>query len=223
MPPPTEPQAAAALLTLDGLVAGWSQPVVGPVSLRVTAGDTVGLWGANGSGKSTLLAAIAGEARCFGGDLQLAPCIELAVQPQAPVRFTPLPVTGGELLTIAGADRGTQADPGALPETLVRLLPQRLDRLSGGQHQLLCVWAALAGPGRLVLLDEPTNNLDPTHIALLAEMLAARATDRAVLIVSHERSFLDANCTRVLELARSPGHNGALPTFAAADGTDRAR
>lgn len=104
----------------------------------------------------------------------------------------------------------------------MRLLPQRLDRLSGGQHQLLCVWAALAGPGRLVLLDEPTNNLDPTHMALLAQMLAARAADRAVLLVSHERAFLDAHCTRVLELSTSSDHDGALATLAAADGPDRA-
>jgi zinc transport system ATP-binding protein len=210
------------LLSLNGLVAGWSQPVVGPVSLRVSAGDIVGFWGANGSGKSTLLAAVAGQARCFGGSIDLAPGIELAVQPQAPVRFAPLPVTGRELLAIAGADPSAHADAGALPETLVRLLPQRLDRLSGGQHQLLCVWAALAGPGRLVLLDEPTNNLDPTHMALLAQMLAARAADRAVLLVSHERAFLDAHCTRVLELSTSSDHDGALATLAAADGPDRA-
>lgn len=210
------------LLSLNGLVAGWSRPVVGPVSLRLAAGDIVGLWGANGSGKSTLLAAVAGQARCFGGGMDLAPGIALAVQAQAPVRFTPLPVTGRELLAVAGADPGAYADAGALPETLARLLPQRLDRLSGGQHQLLCVWAALAGPGRLVLLDEPTNNLDPTHMALLAQMLAARAADRAVLLVSHERAFLDAHCTRVLELASSPGPAGALATLTATDGPDHA-
>lgn len=46
-----------------------------------------------------------------------------------------------------------------------------LTGLSGGQYQLLCVWAALTGGANLVLLDEPTNNLDPNHESVLAEML----------------------------------------------------
>jgi zinc transport system ATP-binding protein len=156
----------------------------------------VGIWGANGSGKSTLLAAIAGQAHRFGGRLRLTPGVGIAVQPQAPVRLDPLPVAGRELLAVAGAD----PQAAGLPPTLAALLPQRLDRISGGQHQLLCVWAVLAGSAGLVLLDEPTNNLDPTHTALLGHMLAARRADRAVLLVSHERPFLDANCTRVLIL-----------------------
>jgi zinc transport system ATP-binding protein len=184
------------LLALDELVAGWSRPVVGPLSLTLATGEVAGLWGANGSGKSTLLAAIAGQANCFAGCIRRAPGLTLAVQPQAPVRFAPLPVTGRELLRVAGA----QTDVTALPPTLERVLDLRLDRISGGQYQLLCAWAALTGPARLVLLDEPTNNLDPVHTGLLAAMLAARRADRAVLLVSHERAFLDAHCTRVLEI-----------------------
>jgi ATPase subunit of ABC transporter with duplicated ATPase domains len=183
-----------ALLEVEALIAGWSRPVVGPVSLRLDAGDVVGLWGANGSGKSTLLAAIAGQARCFAGQIHRSPGLRLAMQPQAPVRLSPLPVTGRELLRAAGAETD------GLPPTLARAARQRLDRISGGQHQLLSVWAALAGPAALVLLDEPTNNLDPRHTELLADMLAARRADRAVLLVSHERPFLNAQCTRVLEL-----------------------
>jgi ATPase subunit of ABC transporter with duplicated ATPase domains len=182
------------LLALDGLVAGWSQPVVGPVSLSLGAGDIVGLWGANGCGKSTLLAAVARQAKVFAGSVLRAPGLTLAMQTQAAVRLAPLPVTGRELLRVAGADAA------GLPPTLAAAAAQRLDRISGGQHQLLSVWAALAGAARLVLLDEPTNNLDPLHTALLGDLLAARRQDRAVLLVSHERAFLDAHCTRVLEI-----------------------
>ncbi|ESQ12034.1 MAG: ATP-binding cassette domain-containing protein [Thiohalocapsa sp. PB-PSB1] len=210
------PEARTLLLQVDGLIAGWNKPVVGPVSFALSAGEVVGLWGANGSGKSTLLAALAGGAHCFAGSLCYAPGLRLAVQPQAPVRFTPLPVTGREFLSIAGAN--PDANAGSMPQSLVRLLPQRLDLLSGGQHQLLGVWAALAGPGQLVLLDEPTNNLDPIHAELLAQMLMDRATNRAVLMVSHEQAFLDANCSRVLQLASGPDRNGALATFQVTDG-----
>jgi zinc transport system ATP-binding protein len=211
-----------ALLEVDGLVAGWAQPVVGPLSFALTEGEVVGLWGANGSGKSTLLAAIAGSARRFAGRVHRVPGLALAVQPQMPVRFAPLPVTGRELLAVAGADASNAANAGTVPQSLARLLPQRLDLLSGGQHQLLCVWAALAGSGRLVLLDEPTNNLDPTHTALLAELLAARAADRAVLLVSHERAFLDAHCTRVLELVSNQERDGTPTALAATHGSEHA-
>lgn len=130
-----------ALLELEGLTAGWTRPVVGPVSLALHRREIVGLWGANGSGKSTLLAAIAGQAACFAGRVRRAPALRVAWQPQAPPRFTPLPVTGRELLALAGVRRAEAT----LPPTLVPTLGRRLDRISGGQYQLLSVWAALAG------------------------------------------------------------------------------
>ena len=172
--------------------------MVGPVSMTLNAGEVLGLWGANGSGKSTLLAAIAERSRRFAGTLWRSPGLRIAVQAQAPERFAPLPVTGRELLTLAGVGN----DAPEPPPTLARILHRRLDRISGGQYQLISVWAALAGPANLVLLDEPTNNLDPTHTRALAEMLATDTAHRAVLLVSHERRFLDAHCTRVLNLDR---------------------
>jgi zinc transport system ATP-binding protein len=107
-----------------------------------------------------------------------------------------MPFTGRDLLRISGAKRSIPA----LPATLRDLLDRRVDRLSGGQYQLLCVWAALGRGAELIMLDEPTNNLDPAHEALLADMLEQPAQARAVLLVSHERAFLDSVCTRVLEL-----------------------
>jgi zinc transport system ATP-binding protein len=80
------------------------------------------------------------------------------------------------------------------------MLEQRIDALSGGQYQLLCVWAALGSAMDLVLLDEPTNNLDPRTEALLTEILAEQRGRRAALLVSHERSFLETACSRVLEV-----------------------
>ena len=212
-----EPAAPSrVLLQLEDLVAGYAAPIVGPVSCRIRAGEVVGLWGANGSGKSTLLNAIAGAARIFSGRIERAAGLTLDYQEQRPVRLPAMPLTGRDLLRCAGvaADR---LPPGSLGVHLGR----RLDRLSGGQYQLLCVWAALAGTADLVLLDEPTNNLDPEHERLLAAVLSERRAvggeRRAVLLVSHERAFLENACTQVLEVpsdrpagrARSSCRHGA--------------
>ena len=177
-------------------MAGYDRPVVGPLSFSVARGEVLGLWGANGAGKSTLLHAIADGARCFQGRIERAPGLRLAYQEQQPTRLQALPLTGNELLRVAGA---AQHD---LPASLAAVVGKRIDRLSGGQYQLLRVWAALAGSADLLLLDEPTNNLDPSHEEVLTDMLRTRASDCAVLLVSHERAFIDATCSRVLELGR---------------------
>ena len=187
------------LLRVEGLIAGYGRPVVGPLSFAVSPGEVVGLWGANGTGKSTVLNAIARGARLFGGSIVRAPGLTLAYQEQQPVRLPVMPLTGRDLLRAAGA--GHRAPPPALGE----MLDRRLDALSGGQYQLLSVWAALEGAMDLVLLDEPTNNLDPASEALLIEILAAERGRRAVLLVSHEGPFLQAACTRVLSVDARAG------------------
>jgi ATPase subunit of ABC transporter with duplicated ATPase domains len=201
------------LLRVAGLIAGYGRPVIGPVSLEIRPGEVVGLWGANGCGKSTLLNAITDRADVLAGSIVRAPGLTLAYQEQQPVRLPTMPVTGRELLGYAGATLQ------GMPPALQVSLSKRLDRLSGGQFQLLCVWAALAGDADLILLDEPTNNLDPDREALLTRMLAetvARMPDpgeplrtldreadrpnRAVLLVSHERRFLEGACSRLVEI-----------------------
>jgi ATPase subunit of ABC transporter with duplicated ATPase domains len=183
----------STLVEVDELVAGYGGPVLGPLSLRLAAGEVLGLWGPNGTGKSTLLKALLGQARVFSGRIRRAAGLGLSYQRQRPVRPSELPLTAREYVRYLGADEH------ALPSRLRPLATTRIDRLSGGQFQLLAVWAVLAGPARLVLLDEPTNNLDPDGIASLAVLLSPRA-ERGVIVVSHERGFLDACCTRVLEL-----------------------
>jgi zinc transport system ATP-binding protein len=186
---------AGRLLQGDGLVVGYANPVVGPVSFRVDVGEVVGLWGPNGSGKSTLLRAIAGAARRFRGTLEKTPGITLGWLDQRPARFPEMPFTAREYLDFARADRQSP------PSTIRGWLNQRVDRLSGGQFQLLSVWAVLGGNADLVLLDEPTNNLDPSGQAALARVLKSEQGRRAVLLVSHERDFLEAACNRVVVLS----------------------
>jgi zinc transport system ATP-binding protein len=174
------------------LCAGYARPVVGPVSFVLGDGEVVGLQGPNGSGKSTLLKAVAGLARIHAGAVIRRPGLTLAVQAQHPVRLREMPFTGHEYLAYAGAVHQ------APPPRLAAWLDRRIDTLSGGQFQLLTTWAQLATATDLVLLDEPTNNLDPEGENLLAQILRSEIGRRAVLLVSHERAFVERACSRVI-------------------------
>jgi ATPase subunit of ABC transporter with duplicated ATPase domains len=190
--PPTSP-----LLAVDALVAGYTDPVVGPVSFALNRGEIVGLAGANGSGKTTVLSAIVGSARVFGGTMTCDRSAGVSVLRQFPVHLTEMPITTAEFLRVAGASTS------GLPEAFLPLADVRVDRLSGGQFQLLQAWACLGSPAALVLLDEPTNNMDPQAIAGLAELLIeSRTRGKGVLVISHEPTLLDKVCTRVIEVGR---------------------
>ncbi len=184
----------APLLELIGVRAGYTQPVVGPVSFAVHPGEVLGLQGFNGVGKSTLIKLITGDARLFGGELKRAPDLTITHHWQRPERPPELPLTGLETLRITGAATA------ALPPRLNALCARCLDEMSGGEFQLLHTWACLVAPVRLVLLDEPTNNLDPDAIELLLAEIGKRPPGRAILLVSHEAAFLESACDRVVQL-----------------------
>lgn len=184
------------LLRGDALVAGYDRPVVGPVSFAVAAGEVVGMAGPNGCGKSTLLRALVGAARLFGGRLERAPGLAVSIQNQQQPPLDGVPLTGRELLALTGAS------PSGLPPWLEHRLDERLDRLSGGQRQYLSLWASLGSDAALVILDEPTNNLDPAGVAHLAEALRTQAAaGRAFLVVSHDADFLASACQRRVAMA----------------------
>ena len=183
------------LLRAERLVAGWQVPATEPVDFSLAAGEIVGLTGPNGVGKSTLLAAFAGRARIFSGQLAQAPGRRLALQTQDVPPVVGLPLSGRELLTL------TAATSAGLPPWLMERLDWRLDRLSGGQRHYLTLWAILQAPADLVLLDEPTNNLDAAGVAHLGAHLRERAKAGAgIVVVSHDAAFVAAVCDRVVVL-----------------------
>ena len=184
-----------AMLRAEALVAGWTRPATPAVDLDLAAGEVVGLTGPNGVGKSTLLAAIAGKAKVFGGRLERSPGLRITLQTQDVPPVDGLPLSGRELLALTDA-----ADDG-LPPWLADSLDIRLDRLSGGQRHYLALWAILQAPGDLILLDEPTNNLDAAGVDHLTAHLHDRATAGAgIVVVSHDAAFVDAVCDRVIVL-----------------------
>lgn len=186
---------SAPLLTLDHLVAGYEHPITAPCSFTLQHGEVVGLHGPNGVGKSTLLNVLAGGAQIHAGNLQRAPGLLLRHLPQRPKRPVEAPLSGHDLLRCMAAE---SLPP---PPRLAAKLNARIDRLSGGEYQLLCLWACLGGDADLVLLDEPTNNLDREHTGLAAEEIDAERGRRATVVVSHDAEFLQQVCTRIIHVA----------------------
>ncbi|MCG8317742.1 MAG: ATP-binding cassette domain-containing protein [Pseudomonadales bacterium] len=174
-----------ALIKFEEATLGYNKPVIGPLSFSVELEDRLGIWGPNGCGKSTLLRYFTDESRLFQGRISLQKNIKLAYQPQQPIKPNDIPINGHEYLKLMGAHSE------GMPERLSACLDSRVDRLSGGQFQILSTWANLASHGELVLLDEPTNNLDPEAIELLADTILAMPQAHGLIIVSHERDFVE--------------------------------
>lgn len=182
------------LLTVSDLVVGYATPVLGPLSFALPPGRALGIVGANGCGKSTLLKSFSGQARVFAGRIERGAGVSIACQQQHPVRLEQVPLSVRDYLRLLDADRE------ALPERLAALASRRIDSLSGGQYQLLAVWACLAAPAQVALLDEPTNNLDPDGVALLTSWLQARRPGHSLLLISHDAEFMAAVCDERIDV-----------------------
>jgi ATPase subunit of ABC transporter with duplicated ATPase domains len=183
-------------LSIEGVSAGYQHPVVGPVSFTVRRGDIIGIRGPNGSGKSTLLRAISGTARIFQGQIKRQTGVRIAHQQQNPLPLEDVPLSGRELLKL------TKADSESLPDWIRPLIDKRLDRLSGGQLQFLQVWACLKAPVDVVLLDEPTNNVDRAGVKHMANDLINMRNGRATVVISHDRTFMDSVATDIVEVGQ---------------------
>ena len=173
------------------------------LSLGLLDGDQVGLVGPNGSGKSTLLKILAGIETPDRGTRAVRGGIRVGYVPQDPTFQR-----GGTVEDVIAAALATVEDderPGRIARTLGRAGfadgRAAVDTLSGGWMKRLAIARELAGAPDVLLMDEPTNHLDVEGILWLEGILADRA--RAVLVVSHDRYFLEHVATRMLELNRA--------------------
>jgi ABC-type Mn2+/Zn2+ transport system ATPase subunit len=108
-----------------------------------------------------------------------------------------MPILGAEFLATTGASARE------VPVAVRPLLDVRMDRLSGGQYQLLTVWACLGSGAGLVMLDEPTNNMDLGAVATLGDLLIEAAErGQGVLVVSHEAPLLARIASREIAVGR---------------------
>jgi ATPase subunit of ABC transporter with duplicated ATPase domains len=184
-------------------------PVLAGVTFHLAGGERVGLVGANGCGKSTLLKLLTGELSPDGGAIHwVSPGLSRAYLAQEgewdPTR--PLAEQMGPLPETPPAGLIGRGQPACqVPDDLLArcgitsaMLARPAGQLSGGQKTRAALARALAGKPDLLLLDEPTNHLDTEGLAWLENLLASyRGT---VLVVSHDRYFLDRVATRILEM-----------------------
>ena len=176
------------------------KPVIRNFSIRIQRGDRIGLIGPNGSGKTTLLRLLVGEAEPDAGEIRRGARLEIAYFDQQreqldPDRTVIASVADGETVTIGGQERhvlGYLADF-LFPKERAR---SPVKSLSGGERNRLLLARLFARPANVLILDEPTNDLDIETLELLEELIAG--FDGTVLVVTHDREFLDNVVTSTL-------------------------
>ncbi len=181
----------------------WSDvPVVDDFSIRIARGDRLGLVGPNGAGKTTLINLLTAELAPDSGSVRLGANLEIAGMDQKRTSLDP-EWTLREALT---GGRGDTVFVGGQTKHVMSYMkdflftPQQanteISRLSGGERGRLQLARALAQPSNLLVLDEPTNDLDLETLDLLQEMVADYPG--TVILVSHDRDFLDRTVTSVV-------------------------
>jgi ATP-binding cassette subfamily F protein uup len=177
--------------------------IIKDFTLRITRGDRIGLVGSNGAGKTTLLKLLTGELAPDSGTVTLAKSLVAVnidqqrslMSPEKRVRD--VLADGGDWIDVRGVRKHIQGylkdfmfDPG--------LVDARVGTLSGGERSRLLLAREFARFSNLLVLDEPTNDLDLETLDLLQEVISDY--DGTVLIVSHDRDFLDRTVTVTLGL-----------------------
>ena len=172
------------------------------LSLRILKGDRIGIVGPNGVGKTTLLKLLLGELAPDSGSVKLSQALTVTYLDQTRETLKPtdtlweaLAPAGGDAIMVQGKSKHVAAyakDFLFSPEQL----RQPVSALSGGERNRLTLAIALAKPADVLVLDEPTNDLDMQTLDLLEEMLSE--FDGTLILVSHDRAFLDAIVTSCL-------------------------
>ena len=202
----TRPASGARVVVeADAIAKRYAgRSILAEVSLRIRRGDRVAITGANGAGKTTLLQMLTGRLAPDAGSLRLGDGIvpavfeqdRAALDPEASLWATLCPQGGDTVWTprgyrhVVGFLQDFLFDPGQAKSPV--------GSLSGGEQARLLLAMLFARPSSLIALDEPTNDLDLETLDLLQDALGSY--DGAVLLVSHDRAFIDRLATHTLWL-----------------------
>ena len=195
----------AHLLGAENLALEFpTKTVFDSVTLGIQEGDRIGIVGRNGDGKSSLLAMVAGHLQPDSGRVTLRGGVRVGVLGQSD--------TLNEELTVAACVIGSRAEHDWAGDPKIRSVvsgllgevgwDESIANLSGGQRRRVSLAQLLVGEYDILALDEPTNHLDVEAIAWLADHLNSRwtRTSGALLVVTHDRWFLDEVCTTTWEV-----------------------
>ena len=173
-------------------------------STRILRGDRVAVVGPNGAGKTTLVKVLLGEIAADAGEVKLGTNLEISYIDQARTKLEPemtlrdvLLPKGGDQIMVRGEPRHviSYAKDFLFTEAQLR---QPVRSLSGGERNRLLLAKALANPANVLVLDEPTNDLDMDTLDLLEDLLADY--EGTLILVSHDRDFIDRLATSTIGL-----------------------
>lgn len=209
------------LLSTRGLRSGYGRiPVLFGIDLTIAAGEFVGILGHNGMGKSTFLRTVMGHIPATEGTVSFAGQDITRASPAARARAGLGYVPQGRQIFPAlsvidnlrvGAAHKTSAEAQAIIEQVIEELPRLkpiLTRaggvLSGGEQQILALARCLCSEPKLILLDEPTEGIQPSIIEEMKDTLKALAVKRglSILLVEQNLEFISDLATRVLTIKR---------------------
>ena len=217
------------MLEVSELAAGYGRiPILGGVSFSVARGEFVGILGHNGMGKTTLLRALMGYLPATAGRVVLEDADITRAEPYRRARagmgyvpqgrdiFPGLSVRDNLRMGAVGRPKDEDAAIGSALETFPRLKPL-IDRpggaLSGGEQQLLAIARRLAGNPRLILLDEPTEGIQPSIIDEIAETLLGLRSKGGLtmILVEQNLDFIATLSERVLIIQKGVIVHSAEP------------
>ena len=200
------------LLNAEKISKGYSdRQLLDGCSLAVGQGDKIGLIGVNGTGKSTLLKVMAGVDFPDSGTVTRSGGVRVAYLPQNPA-FAPETTVLQQVMTGVAIDKARakeakvvqQADEYQCKSILTQLglsdYDQPIGQLSGGQKRRVALACALAAESEVLILDEPTNHIDSEMVDWLESYL--KRYQGAILMVTHDRYFLERVVNRIVELDR---------------------
>lgn len=180
---------------------GTERIILDKFNLRIMRGDRIGVLGLNGSGKTSFLRLLVGELQADSGKVKISPAVEFSyfdqkrqdLEPEFSLWRNLCP--DGDHIDVRGKNRHVI---GYLKDFLfdADMAHQPVKTLSGGQKNRLMLAKILAHPKNFLILDEPTNDLDMETLDMLEEILAEY--EGTLIIVSHDRDFLDQTVTKIL-------------------------
>jgi len=201
---PPAPSSGRDVLQVNNISKGFDgKQVFKDVDLQLQRGDKVAVVGVNGAGKSTLLKILDGQIESDSGEIHYGTNVKRSYFGQHQAQELSPALTAIDTMALVGEDMTITRTRSLLGAFLFRgeEVDKKVSVLSGGEKSRLALAKMIASPANFMLLDEPTNHLDMSSQDILQE--AMKQYDGTIIVVSHNRYFVDSFVNKVLEVKNS--------------------